>query len=108
MTHPEFCLVMTTCADRAAAELLAGALLERQLAACIQLLECHSFFRWEGAVQSEPEVLLFIKTRTASYRLLEAAVRELHDYEVPELVQVPIETGLSGYLDWIREQTVTP
>lgn len=105
MNDNEFCLVLTTCGDRSTAEQLAKLLLQRRLVACVQLQDIHSFYHWEGAVQSEPEVLLLIKTRTAAYAALEASIRELHDYQVPEIVQIPITAGLSDYLAWVREQT---
>lgn len=105
MSDNEFCLVLTTCGDRATAERLATLLLQRRLVACVQLQEIHSFYRWEGEVQSDPEVLLLIKTRTAAYAALEASIRELHDYQVPEIVQLPITRGLTDYLNWVREET---
>lgn len=105
MNDSEFCLVLTTCGDRSAAEHLATLLLQRRLVACVQLQDIHSFYRWEGAVQSDPEVLLLIKTRTAAYAALEASIRELHDYQVPEIVQLPITAGFADYLNWVREET---
>lgn len=104
-SNGEFCLVLTTCGDRASAERLATLLLQRRLVACVQLQDIRSFYHWQGSVQSESEVLLLIKTRTAAYSALEAAIRELHDYQVPEIVQLPITLGLADYLSWVRQET---
>lgn len=103
--NPEFCIVITTCSGRNQAEQLATTILNKRLAACIQLLDIHSFYRWNDAVQSEPEILLLIKTTTDSYETIEATLRKQHPYEVPEVVRVAIDGGLTDYLSWLREST---
>lgn len=106
MTNMSALLVLTTLPDPNAAEQLAAALVERRLAACVNVLApCRSVYRWQGKIQRESEVPLLIKTQRARYGALEAAIRELHPYELPEIVAVDIEGGLAGYLDWVAAET---
>lgn len=99
-------IVLTNLPSREAAMQLARALVERRLAACVSLLaECSSVYRWQGAVETAQEVPLLIKTRTALYEAVEAAIRELHPYELPEIVAVTVQRGLPGYLEWIVSET---
>lgn len=99
-------LVLTNLPDRAAAEKLADALIEKRVAACINILApCRSVYRWQGAVQHDEEHPVLIKTTQAAYPALEAQIRALHPYELPEIVAVPIEHGLPAYLDWVAAQT---
>jgi len=99
-------LVFTNVPDRTAALALARALVDRHLAACVNVMsECESVYRWQGGVESAAEVPVLIKTRADRYPELEAAVRELHPYELPEIIAVPITCGLAAYLDWVRAET---
>jgi periplasmic divalent cation tolerance protein len=101
-------LVLTNLPDRAAAERLAGALIEKRVAACVNILApCRSVYRWNGDIQREEEHPLLIKTAADRYPALEAAIRELHPYELPEIIAVPIERGLPGYLAWVEAETRT-
>ena len=102
-------LVLTNLPDRAAAEKLADALIQKRVAACVNILApCRSVYRWKGAVQHDEEHPVLIKTTRESYAALEAAIREAHPYELPEIVAVPIERGLPAYLDWVATQTTIP
>jgi len=102
-------LVLTNLPDRAAAEKLADALIQKRVAACVNILApCRSVYRWKGAVQHDEEHPVLIKTTRESYAALEAAIREAHPYELPEIVAVPIERGLPAYLDWVATQTTPP
>jgi periplasmic divalent cation tolerance protein len=99
-------LVLTNLPDRAAAERLADSLIEKRLAACINILApCRSVYRWKDAVQHDEEHPMLIKTTTECYPALEAAVRAGHPYELPEIIAVPVERGLPAYLDWIAAET---
>lgn len=101
-------IVITNAPDRDIALKIARALIERKLAACVNILaECTSVYRWQGKLETATEVPLLIKTRAAIYPELEAAIKSLHPYELPEIVAVPIERGLSGYLEWVGAATVT-
>jgi len=99
-------LVLTNLPDRASAEKLADALIAARVAACINILApCRSVYRWKGAVQHDEEHPVLIKTSAARYPALEQAIRALHPYELPEIVAVPIERGLTAYLDWVTAET---
>jgi len=102
-------LVITNLPDRAAAEKLAEALIHKRVAACVNILApCRSVYRWKGAVQHDEEHPVLIKTTGERYAALEAAIREAHPYELPEIVAVPIERGLPAYLDWVATETTLP
>ena len=99
-------LAFTNLPDRAAAERLADALIEKRVAACVNILApCRSVYRWKGAVQHDEEHPVLIKTTAEQYPALEAAIRAMHPYELPEIVAVPIERGLPAYLDWVATET---
>jgi periplasmic divalent cation tolerance protein len=102
----ETLLVLTNLPDRDAAVKLARELVERRLAACVNVLaECTSIYRWKGTVENAREVPLLIKSRSALYEELEAAINELHPYELPEIIAVPVVRGLAEYLAWVGEGT---
>jgi periplasmic divalent cation tolerance protein len=101
-------IVITNAPDRDVALRIAHALVERKLAACVNVLaECTSVYRWKGKLETATEVPLLIKTRAAIYAQVEAAIRSLHPYELPEIVAVPIGHGSPDYLEWVNAQTVT-
>ena len=101
----EFGMVLTTVAEPDVARRLADGLLEKRLAACVQTLPIHSAYRWKGAIQREPEILMLIKTTAALYPEVEAYLRSAHSYETPEIVWLPIA---ADYLAWIDAETKTP
>jgi periplasmic divalent cation tolerance protein len=99
-------LVLTNLPDRAAAERLADMLIEKKLAACVNILApCRSVYRWKQAVQHDEEHPMLNKTTTERYAALEQALRGGHPYELPEIIAVPIERGLPAYLDWVAAET---
>lgn len=101
-------IVFTNLPDRASAVQLARALVEKRLAACVNVLgEIASVYRWKGEVASETEVAVLIKTRASVYAALEASIKALHPYDIPEIVAVPVASGLPAYLDWVTAETPT-
>ena len=101
-------IVITQAPDREVALQIAHALIERKLAACVNILAaCTSIYRWKDKVETATEVPLLIKTRAALYDELEAAIQSLHPYELPEIVAVSVAQGLPGYLQWINSETIT-
>ena len=99
-------LVLTNLPDRETAERLAGVLMEKRVAACVNILApCRSVYRWKGAVQREEEHPVLIKTTAERYPALEAAIRAAHPYELPEIIAVPIERGLPAYLAWVDAES---
>ena len=99
-------LVFTNLPDRASAERLAELLLERGLAACVNILApCRSVYRWKGKVENAQEHPMLIKTTRDRYAALEAAIRAGHPYELPEIIAVPLAAGFPVYLDWVVAET---
>ena len=99
-------LILTTVPDLASAEKLARALIEESAAACVNVLApARSIYRWQGAVEDAIEHPLLIKTTAARYARVEAIVRDLHPYDVPELIAIPITHGLPAYLNWVATET---
>lgn len=95
-----------TCPDLASAERLAGGIVERRLAACVNLVPgLVSIYRWQGAIERADEVLLLIKTTQARVPALTAFIAAEHPYEVPELIVQPVTAGHAPYLEWVRTCT---
>ncbi len=102
----EALLIVTNLPDRESAERLAGHLVERRLAACVNILApCTSVYRWQGAVETANETPLLIKTTATNYGAVEAAIKLQHPYELPEIIAVPITAGLPAYLNWLAAET---
>ena len=100
-------LVLSTIGDRDAAERLGRSLVEERLIACANLVPgVHSIYRWEGAIQSEDEVLLIMKTERAALDRLVTRIDELHPYEVPEVVCIPAGRVADAYRQWVLSETV--
>jgi periplasmic divalent cation tolerance protein len=103
MTDAQLVLTMLPNADKAVE--VARTLVEERLAACCNLIPAvRSIYRWEGKLQDENEVLLLLKTKSEQLERLKARILELHPYEVPEVLAVPVEAGYSGYLEWLAKE----
>jgi periplasmic divalent cation tolerance protein len=97
-------LVLTTCGSQDEAARIARALVDRGLAACVNVVApVESVYRWRGAVESAQEWLLLIKTSTALFERVRDAIRELHSYELPECIAITIDEGSAEYLRWMDE-----
>jgi periplasmic divalent cation tolerance protein len=97
-------VVLTTCGSLEEARHIAHALVERRLAACVNIVpQVESTYRWKGEVETSPEVLLLIKTTAEAFDRLRTALVEMHSYEVPECVELTITDGTQAYLEWIGE-----
>ena len=97
-------VVFVTTASEEEAEAIANALVEAELAACVSFLPIQSIYIWQGKIHKEQEWQLLIKTDLAQFPTLEAKIRELHSYEVSEIIALPIIAGSQPYLEWISEQ----
>jgi periplasmic divalent cation tolerance protein len=98
----EYLQVSTTAGSEQEAERISKALVERRLAACAQVTgPVSSRYRWQGGVEHEREWLCLIKTEARRFDAVEAAIRELHSYEQPEILATPIVAGSPGYLEWL-------
>jgi periplasmic divalent cation tolerance protein len=99
-------LVLTTVPDAARGETIARALVEAQLAACVNICApMTSFYRWKGAIERDIEHQLVIKTTPDRVAAVEARIAELHPYELPELLIVPVAHGSAAYVDWVMNST---
>lgn len=96
-------VILSTCAGEAEARKLAGLLLERRLAACVNILPgIRSYYRWQGKLESGDEHLLLIKSSRELLPAVTAAIESAHSYEVPEVIALPIIDGSANYLAWLR------
>jgi periplasmic divalent cation tolerance protein len=96
-------IVLTTTDSPDSANRIAQTLVERRLAACVSLIpNLTSIYRWQEAVETASEILLLIKTSAEQLPALEAALREIHTYEVPEFLVLPVESGSKLYLEWLH------
>ena len=97
-------LVLTTCGSLEEARSIAQTLVERQLAACVNIVpQIESVFRWHGEVETSAEWLLVIKTTAEAFERLRETLTELHSYELPECIAIAIEDGSAAYLEWMGE-----
>ena len=99
-------LVFTMCGSEEEAGRVARRLVEQRLAACVAITpRVRSLYWWQNRVEQSEEWALTIKTRSSLYPLVEAAIRETHSYQVPEIIAVPIAAGLPAYLEWLHMET---
>lgn len=102
-------VVFTTAGNSTEAEKIARALVDRQLAACVNILpQIRSIYRWQGNVEDALEILLVIKTTAAQFPAVRDAICELHSYDVPECIALPITDGSPDYLKWLAENVSPP
>lgn len=99
-----YCVILTTVPNSEEADRLAELLVSRRLAACVQINQIASWYRWQGKVTKDAECLLLIKTAGHLYNQVEAAILDNHSYELPEIIQLPVAQGLERYLTWIGDE----
>ena len=100
-----FRVVLTTTNSKENVSAIVESVLTKKLAACIQVVPIESHYVWQGRVNNDSEFLLILKAKAADYADLEAAIRAVHAYEIPEVVSLNVESGSSKYLDWISAVT---
>ena len=99
-------IVLTTTGSQEEARKIAHALVERRLAACVNIVpQIESVYRWQGKVETAAEWLLVIKTQASAFERVRATVKELHSYDLPECVMLEVAAGSNEYLNWIAENT---
>jgi periplasmic divalent cation tolerance protein len=97
-------MVLSTCPNAEVANTIAHELVQRGLAACVNILpSIRSVYTWKGKVETANEHLLLVKSHTRQYKAIEALIRKLHPYELPEIIAVPIAGGLDKYLSWLEK-----
>lgn len=105
----EYRLIYCSCPDTESAAIIARQLVAEKLAACVSIVPgMRSIYQWKGQIEEESEVLLLIKSHADRLDALETTIVQYHPYELPEIIAVPIETGLSAYLHWIDEALERP
>ncbi len=98
--------ISTTTETKEQAQKIAKYLVEQKLAACVQISgPIESIYRWKGKVETANEYLCLIKTRESLFGLVEAAIKQLHPYETPEIIALPIVNGSMEYLSWLNDNT---
>jgi periplasmic divalent cation tolerance protein len=102
--NEEYCIVLTTYADENNGRQIIDALLAERLAACVQVMPIRSYYPWQGKVNRDDEQLMLIKTKYSLYPQVEATILAHHTYETPEILQVPVSGGFSGYLQWLDRE----
>lgn len=108
MKASDFLLVLCTCPPGKAAEHLAQSLVERRLAACVNITSpVISIYRWKNNIEKDEEALLVIKTSATGWPALEQAILELHPYDLPEIIALPLSGGNERYLNWVGENLCT-
>jgi periplasmic divalent cation tolerance protein len=96
-------LVLTTAGSKEEARRIARTLVERRLAACVNVIpQIESVYRWQGNIEEAEEWLLLIKTTSAAFERVRDAIRELHSYDLPECICLAIDGGSSAYLEWLQ------
>jgi len=99
-------ILLSTVESAQTAEKIASTVVEERLAACVNVLPgVSSYFRWKGEIQSEQEFMLILKTSTDRLRELTERIKNLHPYEVPEIVSLSVEEGHQPFLDWVERET---
>lgn len=99
------CIVMTTVAGEQQAKIIATAVIEARLAACAQTMPIASCYWWDGKVVNDSELLILFKTVAGKYSELEAKILDMHSYDTPEIIRLPINGGFDRYLAWIEKET---
>jgi periplasmic divalent cation tolerance protein len=99
-------VVFATCSNLDEADRIAGATVEEKLAACVQVLPpVRSIYRWQGELKIDDEILMLFKTTAEKFSALQSRITELHSYETPEILAVPVSAGAEKYLSWLGEST---
>ena len=100
-------LITTVDSDELAMQ-LAETLISKRLAACVQQMPIKSHYRWEGKVQCDAEIMLLIKTSVGALDVAIAAIENIHSYNVPEIITLPVTGGSAAYLKWLDSETASP
>ncbi len=101
-----FCIITTTIDCENSAEIIIKTLLDKKLAACIQVQEIKSYYRWKQKIESANEILLQIKTKTSLFEQVKKEITLLHTYEIPEIILTEISDSNKDYLEWLKDETL--
>jgi periplasmic divalent cation tolerance protein len=102
----DYGVILVTVSSLEESKKIAHALIESKLAACVNIIpKIISIYSWQEKINEDEEYLLLIKSRKELFKSIKKTVRDLHSYEVPEIIMLPIKNGLKDYLEWIRKET---
>ncbi|AMS12768.1 divalent-cation tolerance protein CutA [Rickettsia prowazekii] len=101
----DYCLILTTTNDLQIAEKIASILLELNFAACIQMDNIKSYYRWNNKIIEDNEYRLIIKTKSYNYNAIEHKILEMHNYALPQIIKINIDYGYQQYLKWIDQNS---
>ncbi len=108
MSSPQVVVILVTTSGEEESERISRALLERNLIACANIVpQVRSLFRWEGEVEDENESLLILKSTADALHLVDECVRQVHSYDVPEVIALPVTGGSLAYLSWVGEEVLS-
>ncbi|MCC8368915.1 MAG: divalent cation tolerance protein CutA [Rickettsia endosymbiont of Oxypoda opaca] len=97
----QYCVILTTTNSRKILDEIINTLLDMSLASCIQIEDIESYFKWEGKLISEKEYRAVIKAKSDNYKKIEEIIVKIHNYEVPQIIKIDIDDGLTAYLNWL-------
>jgi periplasmic divalent cation tolerance protein len=97
------CVILTTTDDQQVLDKLTISLLEANLAACIQVDNIVSYFKWEGKISSVPEFRIVVKAKSDNYNAIEKMIIDIHNYDLPQIIKLDIQDGLPAYLNWVTQ-----
>ncbi|WP_341753283.1 MULTISPECIES: divalent-cation tolerance protein CutA [unclassified Candidatus Tisiphia] len=97
------CVILTTTDDQQVVDKLTISLLEANLAACIQVDNVVSYFKWEGKISSVPEFRIVVKAKSDNYNAIEKMIIDIHNYDLPQIIKLDIQDGLPAYLNWVTQ-----
>ena len=109
--HPnpsDYCIVITSTDSEENAELIIHTLLEKKIVACVQSSTVRSTYRWQGEVIQSEEIRLEFKSKVSLYETLKTEIEQIHLYDVPEILMLPVTDGNVSYLQWIESETTNP
>ena len=106
MKASDFCIITTTTDSHENADAITGQLLEKKLVACVQSSTIQSAYHWQGEITRSEEILLQLKTKRDLFQSIQKEIENLHTYDVPEIIMLPLEGANEAYLQWIEDTTV--
>ena len=106
MKASDFCIITTTTDLKKNADALTQMLLEKKLVACVQSSTIQSAYHWEAKIMRSEEILLQLKTKKGLFKTIQKEIEELHSYDLPEIIMLPLEEANPSYLQWIEEVTL--
>lgn len=105
MKASDFCIITTTTDSKENADAITQQLLEKKLVACVQTSTIQSAYHWQGEITRSEEILLQLKTKKDLYKTIQQEIENLHTYDVPEIILLPLEDANESYLQWIEDET---